>query len=479
MRSVFTKKKRNLTIILIGICLILNLPTVNATPIDDAINYLDSTQDPNGGFGDFGTSCWVANAYKANGQVPASLSNYLQNNHKAQVDTSDVSQVSRFILAATAIGWNPNNIDGINYVQKLQALHNEGGSFGGATSLYDDFWALIALSSANVQNDVTFIKQNQNPDGGWGWAIGQPSDCDDTAAAIMALRSQGTPASDTSIVDALNYLQTQQMPDGGFPSWGASNADTDSWSISSIRSTGQDPATWGNNPFVHLESLQQLDGSIYWQPGTPGFNLKATTSYGIIALNNRYFPVARYAPEKIIDRDPSNQSPRIGSAVSDMNPSVGEVVFFNDTSTDDGRVSESSWKFMGPQDYMYQGFEVSVVFEKPGYYLVQHRVYDNTGKRKQEYFYIFVENDDESPVTKAYKLSGEGFVVVYFEAVDEGVGVDSTYWKVNNILGEGPLILREAGSYEVEYWSMDKLGNVEEVHSTTIAVEGTPIPELV
>lgn len=462
--------------VLIGLCVLFNLPTVYASPADDAINYLNSVQDPKGGFGDFGTSCWVTNAYKTYGQIPSSLIDYLRSNHKAMIDTNDVSHISRFILAATSCGWNSVDLDGVNYVKKLQALHNGEGSFGEPTSLYDDFWALIALSSANVQNDVTFIKQNQNPDGGWGWALGQPSDCDDTAAAIMALRSQGTPANDASITDALAYLQTQQMPDGGFPSWGASNADTDSWCISSIQSCGQDPSTWGNNPFVHLESLQQSDGSIYWQPENPGFNLKLSTSYGIIALKNRFFPVTKYTPLRI--KDPSNESPRALAQVSNMNPSVGEIVIFSDKSTDDGKVKECSWYFMGALDYIYEGFEISVVFEKPGYYLVRHRVFDNKGKRSQEYFHIYVEVDNTPPTTKAYKLNGEGFVAIYFDAIDKGIGVKTTYWKSNNIQGEGPLILKEAGSYEIKYWSIDKAGNVEEIQSTNITVEGTSLPEL-
>jgi hypothetical protein len=469
------KLRKNHIICLIGLLMIVNFPIVYASPVDDAIDYLDSVQDPDGGFGDFGTSCWVANAYKAYGTVPSSLSNYLQSNHQSNVDTGDVSQVSRFILAATASGLNPRDLDGVNYGIELQALHNGGGSFGDESSLYDDFWALIALSSMNVQNDVSFIKENQNPDGGWGWAIGQPSDCDDTAAAIMALRSQGTLSNDESIEDALTYLQSQQMPDGGFPSWGASNSDTDSWSISSIQSCGQDASTWGINPIVHLESLQQPDGSIYWQPENPGFNLKLSTSYGIIALSKRYFPVAKYVPVRI--KDPTNESPRVQAIVSNMNPAVGETVFFSDISTDDGKVKECSWYLMGPIDYMFEGFEASVTFEKPGYYLVRHRVYDNKGKRQQEYFYIYVEVDDKPPVTQAYKLGGEGFVVIYFEAVDTGIGVKTTYWKVNNIQGEGPLILREAGSYEIEYWSIDKSGNVEEIHSTNVTIEGTALPE--
>ena len=132
---------------------------------------------------------------------------------------------------------------------------------------------------------------------------------------------------------------------------------------------------------------------------------------------------------------------------------------------------------MGPVDMEFQGFNVSVVFEEPGYYLVRHRVFDDEGRRRQKFFWVYVEPDIDPPETQAYLLRGEGFVAVYFDAADEGIGVKTTYWKVNGLLGEGPLIIKETGSYEVEYWSVDNSGNVEDPRTTYVTVEGTSLPE--
>jgi hypothetical protein len=326
-----TKILTVLTILVLSNCII-----VSGGPADDAITYLDSVQDADGGFTDFSTSCWVANAYKAHESVPSPLAAYLSSNHETEVDINDASDVSLFILASVVCGWNPYNVDGINYVQILQDLDNGGGSFGVPNFLFDDFWPLIALSAANIQGDTTFIEQNQNPDGGWGWATGEVSDCDDTAAAIMALMSNGVPETDPSIVDALDYLANQQMPDGGFPSWGESNADTDSWCISAIISCGQDPSTWGNNPVEHLESLQQPDGSVYWKPGDPGFMLLQTTAKAVVALSGSYYPVATYNQPTGGDLNAISLSTYFGvyedtvTAIGDGVPGGGEVSVYWD-----------------------------------------------------------------------------------------------------------------------------------------------------
>jgi squalene-hopene/tetraprenyl-beta-curcumene cyclase len=57
----------------------------------------------------------------------------------------------------------------------------------------------------------------QQPDGGWGWRTGEPSDAFGTGLALYALARSGLPASDGDVRRAITFLQTTQRPDGAWP----------------------------------------------------------------------------------------------------------------------------------------------------------------------------------------------------------------------------------------------------------------------
>jgi hypothetical protein len=162
-------------------------------------------------------------------------------------------------------------------------------------------------TSTIIQDSVAFIIANQDAvDDGWGWGVGGDSDVDDTAAAIMALIAAGQSPGSAAISDGLDYIKTTQQDNGGFESWGSTNADTDSRGICGIAAAGEVPtdATWesllGNNPVDDLLTFQQTGddyGAFYWQDGTPGMSTAGTTAAAIIALLGDYFPIAVLEPE--------------------------------------------------------------------------------------------------------------------------------------------------------------------------------------
>ena len=190
--------------------------------VADALNYLRGQQGTDGSIGDFATSSWAVMAIAAAGEDPNSwqvgsnptIVDYLATNAGS---ASSANDYSRMILAIAAASEDPTNFGGRNFLSLLEATY-DGSQIGDSSLLNDDFWGIMALvaagedpASAIIQDSVSFILTNQNGDGGWSWGVGQASDVDDTAAAIMALIAAGQPVG----ADALAYIKSTQMDNGG------------------------------------------------------------------------------------------------------------------------------------------------------------------------------------------------------------------------------------------------------------------------
>jgi hypothetical protein len=284
------------------------------TEVANALNYLRGEQTAEGDIGGFSASAWVTMAIAAAGEDPhdwdvgssPSIVDYLADNAGS---ASSATDYARMILAVVAANEDPRSFGGRNFVTLLKGQYGSG-QIGDTSLLNDDFWGVMALisagesqSSETLANSLTFIKDNQNSDGGWSWGVGQDSDVDDTGAAIMALIAAGESESSTVVEDALAYIKSIQMENGGFESWGSTNADSDSWGIDAIVAAGQDPtsAYWtanGNTPVGDLLTFQQVDGSFYWQDGTPGMSVAKTTASAIQALLGEPQPVKVLEPEE-------------------------------------------------------------------------------------------------------------------------------------------------------------------------------------
>jgi hypothetical protein len=314
-------KSKFLSILLI---LVLVLPCLFTAPVmaagpypydpdDDeianALDYLRGQQATDGSIGDFATSAWVVMAIAAAGEDPNSwqagsntIVDYLATNADS---ASSAGDYSRMLLAIAAAGESPTSFGGRNFLSLLEAEY-DGNQIGDTSLLNDDFWAVMALvaagedpaSSDTIQDSVSFILANQNADGGWSWGVGQDSDVDDTAAAIMALVATGQSVG----TEALAYVKSTQMDNGGFESWGSTNSATNSWGIDSIAAAGEDPtsADWqsdpGNDPIDDLLTFQNEDGSFNWTQDTPS-NVDLMTSYAVMALLGVPYPPAVLQPQ--------------------------------------------------------------------------------------------------------------------------------------------------------------------------------------
>lgn len=301
-------------ILVMMICILTLIPYVSAYPysnseqeVSQALEWLRSQQQTDGSIGGFGTSSWAVMAIVASGEDPHDWSNggdsiidYLKKNTNSfNQELNLPAGYSRFILSMVAAGEDPRNVNGTDLVATLESFYN-GTQFGDLSLLNDDFWAVMALTSAGIdknddkiQNAITFIKTNQNVDHGWSYGVGLDSDVDSTAAAIMALISAGESQSSINITNGLEYMKSKQISNGGFDYGWGNSAATDSWAIQAIVAAGQDPtgANWtkeGKNPIDDLLSFQNQDGSFNdYNPAPSSW----TTSSAIPALLGKPYPI--------------------------------------------------------------------------------------------------------------------------------------------------------------------------------------------
>ena len=260
--------------------------------VNSALVYL-KTKSPNP---------WITMALVAAGESPDV--DYLKSTTGASATDYEAP-----ILALAAAGKNAQTFPDTDLVAALKAFHT-GGQIGSASTLNDDIFGVLALlasgepaSDSAVTDAKNTILNNQNANGGWPFAVGGNPDTNMTAMAIMALISAGVDKTDSHIVNAVNYLKSAQNDDGGFPydpvsPWGTnSDASSDACIISAISSVGEDPdgSSWsknGNSPVDHLMSLQADGGYFEYQEGTGEDSFSpVTTSYAVIALTGKYYPV--------------------------------------------------------------------------------------------------------------------------------------------------------------------------------------------
>lgn len=329
-------------ILLIVPCLAAGAAAYPLTADDDevgnALAYLASCQQADGGFAEDGKasspslSTWAILAIVSAGGDPdqwsaggASAGDYLHTLADETRAIDGTSETAKLILTAVAAGDDPRNFKGHDFVAFLQKKQREDGRYG--EHIYTTNWAIMALSAVgeDTSKGVAWLKTQQNEDGGFSWAVGAESDCDDTGSAVQALIAGGTPQNAPVIRDAIAFLRAQQQADGGFNYGGtsATNSASDSWVIQALVAAGEDPLTWttatGQTPVSHLISFQTDEGYFKWTSvlaDAPG----KMTATAIPALTGRPYPVF---PDK--NGVPVPPPASVSTPVVTMTPSPKEI----------------------------------------------------------------------------------------------------------------------------------------------------------
>lgn len=273
-------------------------PFISSAQIESkTINYLKS-KDHNP---------WITMA------LAAASESSIENNYLKDVSGGEAINFCAPILAITALGENPAVFGSQDLIAKLKSFYQDS-QLGDKNILNDDIFGILALISAGVSNNDEIIKASknfiighQNVDGGWSFSVGGGSDTNMTAMAIMALLEVGYNASSELIIKAVDYLKSTQKDDGGFPydpnsSWGnQSDAASTAWAVSALHKLNINPQTWlknNNSPLDYLNSLKTNEGYFRYQQGSSEDSFSPiTTSYIVVALSGKFYPVNKIAVE--------------------------------------------------------------------------------------------------------------------------------------------------------------------------------------
>lgn len=181
-----------------------------------------------------------------------------------------------------------------------------GGAFKGAAGDYDVALAVLALRGGGRDVPATILDGlvgRQQPDRGWAFAVGQPSDTNTTAVVLMALASSGRGGS-AAARGGVGFLDGQQFDSAG---WGydkrskdikSMDANSTGLVLSALSALGIDQqakAKGGVTPREALLRLQAPAGGFAFDPGKlkAGTADQLATAQALVGLAGRSLPVER------------------------------------------------------------------------------------------------------------------------------------------------------------------------------------------
>ena len=276
----------------------------DASEVSRAAGWLHSVQNSDGGFGaspgdDSGAAItgWAMLGLEASGLNPLDVSQGGQTPvdflRSSVGDLESPGDLARTIVALEGSGVDPRRFGGANLVAELLSKRRDNGSFEGWPG--STAFGVIALRAAGatggLDQSLSWLREVQNDDGGWGDVPGSPSTADGTGAVMQALSGESKAAH-----RGLSYLRAAQRPGGGFPLGGNGSVNTQStaWAIQGILAAGGDPSSFrrgGRSAPDYLSAQQESDGHYRYSKSSDQTPIWVTAQV-LVAASGDYFPVS-------------------------------------------------------------------------------------------------------------------------------------------------------------------------------------------
>lgn len=249
-------------------------------------------------------------------------------NENEQLHRSRSTENSRVILALTALGLDPSDVDGHNLLAGLSDM--EYVSRQGINGI---MYALIAFDSGNYdipavydggvqvtrEGLISAILDAQLDDGGWSLA-GTTADIDMTAIAVQALAPyyDDNEQVKTAVDEALQLLSERQSDNGGYGSFESANIESCAQVLTALTAMGIDPLEDGR--FIK-DGNTVLDAILGYYVEGGGF--EHVSGYGInqLATEQGYYALVSYY--RMLDGK---------TALYDMTDIKDEPIFSQDAS---------------------------------------------------------------------------------------------------------------------------------------------------
>src|SRR5688572_14321748 len=206
---------------------------------------------------------------------------------------TSATDLQRTILALEAAGISSRSFEGRDLVAQLRSKRSGDGSWDGQVNITAyGILALRAAGQSDVAKSADWLRDAQNPNGGWGFAPGRGSDADSTGAALQALRVAG--GSSTSLAAGARYLARSQSGDGGWTlAGGVVNSQSTAWAVQGLVAAGGSGSALSDG-VAYLARRQQGDGHYRYSSGsdqTPVW----VTAQALTAVTRKPFPLAAVA----------------------------------------------------------------------------------------------------------------------------------------------------------------------------------------
>lgn len=244
---------------------------------------------------------------------------------KLDKNTSDTEHI-RYIFSLLAMGENPSDAweTNRNLYAELAAQQSENGAIGAVNK---HAWSILALDTGEkLGHDVgrwnketkkralEYLLSQEKPDGGFAYG-GNAADPDVTGMVLLALSNyQDDSAVAAAIERAKAVLKKIQLDQGGWASSGSENSNSIATVISGLVAIGEDPLSkdWMKNDYTPLDALHRFqleNGSFPYLLGeNPSTNLMATEQ-SLIALSD--IQTGKSVWQRVAEKKSSVQDPVI------------------------------------------------------------------------------------------------------------------------------------------------------------------------
>ncbi len=272
-----------------------------------AVGYLKSTQEPSGNFAGF-NSDWDLTSLAAAGVAAADVSQpggtdartyyrgLFGDPTKWPGAEAPVAEFERAALTAYAAGIDPARISPAqNLIARVVAGYQPSapGYYGSSSNFTGALFGLLALADTKTRSDVQRVPQalleksvsvlraNQHTDGGWTFEkaegnsakLAEPSEPDETGAAIAALCTAGVPNTDAAVANGVRFLEKDLVAaTGAFNAPFGVNTDSNAWGVEGLDACAVNPqgpaftTTTGKTPVDFLLSEQVAGGGFKFEP---------------------------------------------------------------------------------------------------------------------------------------------------------------------------------------------------------------------